>query len=83
MYWLKYCDFYIWPHIVYFTSISEMIHKLMSMDRARISAGMKDYNDLSLVNHVAFWRGGLSKLIQANSTHGGGRDVGRDTPIYV
>ena len=43
-YWLKFADFYQWPHIVYFHSIEDLLSKLISTNFTKISENMKIYN---------------------------------------
>ena len=43
-YWVKYSDFYLWPHVVIFESWEDLIHKLNTLDLNKISNDMKDFN---------------------------------------
>lgn len=42
--WLKYADFYQWPHIIYFKSVDDLVIKLANTDLAAVSKKMKEYN---------------------------------------
>ncbi|CAF4419473.1 unnamed protein product [Rotaria sp. Silwood2] len=43
-YWLKFSDFYQWPHIIYFNSTDELVIKLKTTNLAQVSSNMKVYN---------------------------------------
>ena len=42
--WLKYADFYQRPHIIYFDSVRDLVHKLASTNLKLTSENMKLYN---------------------------------------
>jgi hypothetical protein len=44
-YWLKFSDFYQWPHITYFNSTDDLATKLMTTNLTEVSQNMKIYND--------------------------------------
>src|SRR5207244_1007040 len=44
-YWLKFSDFYQWPHIIYYHSTDDLVKKLHSTNLQSISAKMKTYNE--------------------------------------
>ncbi|CAF1444876.1 unnamed protein product, partial [Rotaria sordida] len=43
-YWLKFSDFYQWPHIIYFNSTDELVIKLTTTNLTQVSLNMKVYN---------------------------------------
>lgn len=43
-YWLKFSDFYQWPHILYFESTDDLVQKLMSTNFQKVSERMKNSN---------------------------------------
>lgn len=43
-YWLQFSDFYQWPHITYFDSVSDLIDKLHMTDFSEVSRRMQRYN---------------------------------------
>ncbi|UJR19357.1 hypothetical protein I4U23_022486 [Adineta vaga] len=43
-YWLKFSDFYQWPHITYFDSTEDLAQKLINTNLDEISTKMKIYN---------------------------------------
>ena len=43
--WLKLADFYQWPHVVYYTSVSDLATKLVTTDLQATSLGMQTYSD--------------------------------------
>ncbi|UJR08081.1 hypothetical protein I4U23_012358 [Adineta vaga] len=61
-YWLKFSDFYQWPHIIYFESIDDLIQKLSSTDFDMISKKMKKYNEKVRRNLLKKWKNILQKI---------------------
>jgi len=43
-YWLQYADFYQWPHIVYYSSMDDLVRKLATSNLTMISNNMAAYN---------------------------------------
>ena len=43
-YWLKFADFYQWPHIIYFESVDDLVEKMLTVDLTEISRRMAQYN---------------------------------------
>ncbi|CAF3599113.1 unnamed protein product [Rotaria socialis] len=43
-YWLKFSDFYQWPHIIYFNSTDDLLIKLKTTNFQQVSENMKVYN---------------------------------------
>lgn len=58
-YWLQFCDYYIWPHLIYYDSVAELAHLLHTMtltDLKRISDRMKEYNAAERVRVLDTWK---------------------------
>ncbi|CAF3241234.1 unnamed protein product [Rotaria sp. Silwood2] len=55
-YWLKFSDFYQWPHIIYFNSTDELVIKLKTTNLAQVSSNMKVYNANFKKNLFEQWR---------------------------
>ncbi|CAH1799032.1 unnamed protein product [Owenia fusiformis] len=60
-YWLKFSDFYQWPHIVYFDSYKNLIEKLKSTDLRKVSDGMRKYNEKVKTDLTDRWQSILQK----------------------
>ena len=43
-FWLKYADFYQWPHITYYDSVEDLVTKLATTDLKAVSDRMKEHN---------------------------------------
>jgi len=43
-YWLQFADFYQWPHLIYFESVTDLVDKMLSVDLMEISRRMAVYN---------------------------------------
>ena len=43
-YWLQFADFYQWPHLIYFSSINELVHKMAHTNLTEVSLRMKAHN---------------------------------------
>jgi hypothetical protein len=43
-YWIKFSDFYQWPHITYYNSTDELVMKLKTTNLRQVSENMKRYN---------------------------------------
>ncbi len=43
-YWLGLSDFYQWPHLIYYSSIDDLVHKLVNTNLTDVSGKMKRYN---------------------------------------
>eukprot|EP00929_Paragymnodinium_shiwhaense_P051972 TRINITY_DN26074_c0_g1_i1.p1 TRINITY_DN26074_c0_g1~~TRINITY_DN26074_c0_g1_i1.p1 ORF type:complete len:710 (+),score=117.28 TRINITY_DN26074_c0_g1_i1:76-2205(+) len=56
VYWSKFTDWAMFPHIQYFRSLPDLMVKLVSDDLPAISASMKRFNEESIVHTVAAWR---------------------------
>ncbi|CAH1779013.1 unnamed protein product [Owenia fusiformis] len=61
-YWLKYSDFYQWPHIVYFDSYKDLIKKLETTDLRKVSDGMREYNKKVKTDLIQRWQTILEKV---------------------
>ena len=44
-FWLKFADFYQWPHIVYYESVEDLVYKLSHTNLRNISRHMATYNE--------------------------------------
>ncbi|ELT88537.1 hypothetical protein CAPTEDRAFT_192311 [Capitella teleta] len=44
-YWLKFADFYQWPHVIHFDSIADLIRKMKSTNYEDVSRKMRTYNE--------------------------------------
>jgi hypothetical protein len=62
MYWIKYADFYRWPHITYFSSITELTQKLKSADFLAIHNKMILENEFRFERSQGAYRDLLSKI---------------------
>merc|ERR1712217_921032 len=56
VFWSKYTDWAMFPHLQYFASVPELMVKLIQIDLHAVSAAMKRFNEESLVQTVATWR---------------------------
>jgi len=56
VYWSKFTDWAMFPHVQYFSTIAELMVKVMSDDLPEISAAMKRFNEECIVKSVAAWR---------------------------
>ena len=43
-YWLKFADFYQWPHVIYYDSVEDLVNKMLTVDLHEISRRMMEYN---------------------------------------
>lgn len=56
VYWSKFTDWAMFPHVQYFSSIAELMVKVVNDDLPEISSAMKRFNEDSIVRTVAAWR---------------------------
>jgi len=56
MFWSKYTDWAMFPHIQYFESIPDLMAQLVNLDLQAVSSQMKQFNEECLVKSVAAWR---------------------------
>ncbi|CAF3443344.1 unnamed protein product [Rotaria socialis] len=61
-YWLKYADFYQWPHITYFNSIDDLTSKLIHTNLTFISEQMLEYNHKKKFELLQRWKIILNRL---------------------
>jgi hypothetical protein len=61
-YWLKYADFYQWPHITYFHSINDLTFKLINTNLTYISQQMSLYNHQRREELLGKWKIILDRL---------------------
>ena len=68
-YWLRFSDFYTFPHIVHFSSIKELVEILHGITRDRlikISTSMRAFNHNQLKASLRFWRRRLVDIARAS-----------------
>lgn len=66
-YWLKYADFYQWPHITYFNSIDDLVLKLIHTNLTDISERMSEYNRKKKFELLQHWKVILNRLSTSSS----------------
>lgn len=54
-YWMKYADFYQWPHVIVFDSWEDLITKLNTLDLHKISAAMERFNYVKEADLLDQW----------------------------
>eukprot|EP00927_Polykrikos_kofoidii_P057170 TRINITY_DN51284_c0_g1_i1.p1 TRINITY_DN51284_c0_g1~~TRINITY_DN51284_c0_g1_i1.p1 ORF type:complete len:686 (-),score=77.98 TRINITY_DN51284_c0_g1_i1:194-2251(-) len=62
-YWYQYSSLAQWPHVHRFSSLAKLLELLYVVDTSRTSALMKDFNDRTFVQSVAFWRRATYRLL--------------------
>jgi hypothetical protein len=55
-YWLKFSDFYQWPHITYYNSTEDLAIKLTTTNLVQVSENMKVYSETVKKNLHEQWR---------------------------
>ena len=63
-YWLQFADFYQWPHIIYYSSIDDLINKMMTVDLKVISERMAKYNEKVRKYIKDMWSKVLLKVLE-------------------
>ncbi len=61
-YWIKFSDFYQWPHITYYNSVDELVTKLRTTNLTQVSENMKVYNTKLKRNLFEQWRDILKRI---------------------
>jgi hypothetical protein len=61
-YWLKYADFYQWPHIIYFHSIDDLVLKLIQTNLTSVSQQMSTYNQKRREEILVKWNRILDRI---------------------
>ena len=61
-YWYQYSSFAQFPHIQRFSSIADLLERLLQVDLAQVSAAMRAFNQQTLLRSVAFWRSAGRRL---------------------
>eukprot|EP00931_Biecheleriopsis_adriatica_P123432 TRINITY_DN98479_c0_g1_i1.p1 TRINITY_DN98479_c0_g1~~TRINITY_DN98479_c0_g1_i1.p1 ORF type:complete len:697 (+),score=140.47 TRINITY_DN98479_c0_g1_i1:48-2138(+) len=56
IFWSKYTDWAMFPHVQYFESVPDLMAQLVVLDLQAVSAAMKQFNEECLVKSVATWR---------------------------
>jgi hypothetical protein len=65
-YWLKYADFYQWPHIIYFNSIDDLALKLLNTNLTYISEQMAEYNLRKRLELLTQWKIILDRISRSS-----------------
>ncbi|CAF0787002.1 unnamed protein product [Rotaria sp. Silwood1] len=61
-YWLKFADFYQWPHITYFNSTDDLTLKLINTNLTFISEQMSIYNNQKKLKLLEHWKTILNRI---------------------
>ena len=56
LYWSRYTDWAMFPHVQYFDSLPDLMVKLQDVDLQAVSSSMKRFNEESMVQTVETWR---------------------------
>lgn len=56
IFWSKYTDWAMFPHLQYFKSVPDLMAQLLDIDLQAVSAAMKLFNEECMVKSVATWR---------------------------
>lgn len=56
VFWSKYTDWAMFPHVQYFATIAELMVKVATLDVAVLSAQMKAFNEEAIAHSVAVWQ---------------------------
>ena len=62
-YWTQFSEFYRYPAVQHFTTLSELFWRLETMDPWQISQQMTDWNRKSLVHVTNFWVRALGEVL--------------------
>ena len=63
-YWLKFADFYQWPHIIYFDSVDDLVNKMLTVNLNNVSSSMKNYNAVVRQDIKNTWSKVLLKITE-------------------
>lgn len=44
-YWLRFADYYQWPHMLYYDSVDDLVQKIIKTNLTEVSENMKQYNE--------------------------------------
>lgn len=66
-YWYQYASFAQFPHIHKFSSIADLLQKLVTIDLGPTTAAMKSFNDVTFVRSTAAWRLAAQRLLAGRS----------------
>jgi len=64
-YWIKFADYYQVPHVIYYDSVKDLVHKLETVTQAElshISSLMKAYNLVAREKLMTQWRSILTAV---------------------
>eukprot|EP00434_Breviolum_minutum_P029710 symbB.v1.2.026265.t1/scaffold2611.1/size89775/9 len=56
IFWSKYTDWAMFPHVQYFKSVPDLMSQLLTIDLEAVSSAMKLFNEECMVKSVAAWR---------------------------
>ncbi|CAE7301556.1 unnamed protein product [Symbiodinium sp. CCMP2456] len=56
IFWSKYTDWAMFPHVQYFQSVPDLMIQLITLDLQAVSSAMKNFNEECLMKSVAAWR---------------------------
>ena len=65
--WIAKSDFYQLPHVVYFDSMDDLVHKLMHINLSSVSAKMRAYNEKLEIDLMQSWDGILRRMFDGLS----------------
>jgi hypothetical protein len=68
MAWLQLSDFYIWPHLVLFSSLEHLMELLQSTDFNSLSSKMRGYSDEVSSKSEDKWRQFLRRVRDGRTT---------------
>lgn len=64
--WIEaYTDWYLWPHIVQYSSVANLVQKLHSTDFQAVSAAMRSETEKAASSASLFWRAAFEKVLSA------------------
>lgn len=63
-YWLQFADFYQWPHLIYFDSVTDLVNKMLTVDLQEISRRMKEFNEKERLHIKDLWSKILLKITE-------------------
>lgn len=69
-FWLNFSDFYQWPHVITFSSMDDLVNKMVTVDLYEISRRMKQYNEKIRLSIKSTWSKVLLKLTEGIPING-------------
>ena len=67
LYWSKFTDWAMFPHIQYFSTLAELMVTLVNADLQEISSAMKRFNEESILQSVSTWRYVVERWVDAET----------------